>query len=137
MAGERIGARSSSPSRAAGSEPPGFDRVAGAFARAGRVYIVLGVVTLVAGLGLLAGSLSGGPLTQAFLSAGVFVAGLSAYPFVQGWRRLQRVAFLDQLRGRWVMLARAGDPDDQVTTLRRAYDGLIAGDVRARMSTAR
>ena len=49
----------------------------------------------------------------------------------------QRVAFLGRLRARWAMLARAGDPDDQIATLRRAYDGLIANDLRVRVTSPR
>jgi hypothetical protein len=36
-----------------------------------------------------------------------------------------------------VQLARAGDPDDQIATLRRAYSGLIGNDIRARVAPSR
>ena len=133
------GPKGPSPSRHAGIEPPGFDRVVGVFRRSGRWHIALGIVTLLCGLALLGGSLlgiAGGAASTTFLSAGGFVAGLSVVPFLQGRRRLRRVAFLTLLRGRWVQLARAGDPDDQVGTLRRAYAGLIGNDLRARTTSS-
>jgi hypothetical protein len=140
MSGERNGVSGPSPSRNAGSEPPGFDRVAGAFRRSGRWYIAIGIVTLTCGLGLAGAGLlglGGSAAMITFLSASAFVAGLSVVPFLQARRRLRRVEFLTLLRGRWVQLARAGDPDDQVRTLRRAYAGLIANDLRARTVSSR
>jgi hypothetical protein len=140
MTGERNVARASSHGRNAGSEPPGFDRVSGAFHRSGQWYLVLGVVTAACGLALLGASLldiAGGMARETLLLAGGFVICLSALLFLQAWRRLERVAFLGRLRSRWAMLMRAGDPDDQVATLRRAYDGLIANDLRVRAGARR
>lgn len=140
MTGERGGARNSSHTRNAGAEPPGFDRVVGAFRRSGHWYLALGIFTVLCGLALLGGSLldiAGGMARETFLLAGGFIICLSTLPFLQAWRRLERVAFLGRLRGRWMMLMRAGDPDDQVATLRRAYDGLIANDLRVRTALLR
>jgi hypothetical protein len=137
MTGEFVGARSPSPARKPSSEPPGIDRVAGAFARSARWYLVIGLLTSACALALLGGSLvglggkAGAPV---FLYAAVFVLVLAALPFVQAWRRLRRVAFLASVRSRWAHLARAGDPDDQLATLRRAYAGLISNDIRTRMA---
>jgi hypothetical protein len=139
MSGERNGAKDPSSSRNAGGEPPGFDRVAGAFRRSGCWLIGLGIAAALCGLALLGGSLLGiadGAATITFLSAGGLVAALSVVPFLLGWRRLRRVEFLTLLRARWVLLTRAGDPDDQVGTLRRAYAGLIGNDLRARTTSS-
>lgn len=140
MTGERGGARPSPNTRNPGAEPPGFDRVAGAFQRSGRWYLAFGIVSVLCGLALLGGSLldiANGMARETFLLAGGFVICLAALPFLQAWRRLERVAFLGRLRARWIMLMRAGDPDDQVATLRRAYDGLIANDLRVRTASPR
>ncbi len=139
MSGERNGAKGPSPSRNAGGEPPGFDRVVGAFRRSGRWLTGIGIVTALCGLALLGGSLLGianGAATVTFLSAGALVTALSVVPFLFAWRRFCRVEFLTLLRARWVQLTRAGDPDDQVGTLRRAYTGLIGNDLRARTTSS-
>ena len=135
MTGEH---RSPSPTRRASHEPPGFDRVAGAFRRSGLWHIAFGIVALLCALALLGASLldlAGGAAMAVFLYAGGFILVLSLVPLLQGWRRLKRVAFLASVRNRWVQLARAGDPDDQIATLRRAYSGLIGNDLRARMTS--
>jgi hypothetical protein len=140
MTGQRTGVRASPHSRNAGSEPPGFDRVAGAFHRSGRWYLALGIATALSGLAFLGGSLldiAGGAARETFLLAGGFVILLSVFLFLQAARRQSRVAFLGRLKARWAMLARAGDPDDQIATLRRAYDGLIANDLRVRVTSPR
>jgi hypothetical protein len=140
MTGEQVGARSPSPTRKASSEPPGFDRVAGAFRRSGRWHIAFAVVALLCALALAAAWLLGvgGPEgTTILFSAGGFVLALALFLLLQGWRRLMRVRFLASVRNRWVQLARAGDPDDQIATLRRAYSGLIGNDIRARVAPSR
>jgi hypothetical protein len=140
MTGELVGARSPSPVRKPSSEPPGIDRVAGAFARSARWYLAIGLVTSACALALLGGALSGlvgeAGMTVLLYAAAFFLL-LAALPFVQAWRRLKRVAFLASVRRRWAQLARAGDPDDQVATLRRAYAGLIGNDIRTRMAGPR
>jgi hypothetical protein len=140
MTGEFVGARSPSPARKPSSEPPGIDRVAGAFARSARWYLVIGLVTSACALALLGGvlfGLVGKAGTTVYLYAVAFVLVLAALPFVQAWRRLQRVAFLASVRSRWAHLSRAGDPNDQIATLRRAYAGLIGNDIRTRMAAPR
>jgi hypothetical protein len=140
MTGEFVGAKSRSPTRKPSSEPPGIDRVAAAFARSARWYLVMGLVTSACALALLGGVLFGlvGTVgTTVYLYAAAFILVLAALPFVQAWRRLKRVAFLASVRSRWAQLARAGDPDDQVATLRRAYAGLIGNDIRTRMAAPR
>jgi hypothetical protein len=101
---------------------------------------VIGLVTSACALALLGGALFG-PGGEAgrpvFLYAGAFIFVLAVLPLVQAWRRLKRVAFLASVRGRWGQLVRAGDPDDQVATLRRAYAGLIGNDIRTRMAAPR
>jgi len=138
MTGEFVGARSPSPARKASTEPPGIDRVVAAFARSARWYIVIGLVACGCALALAAGGLfgpGGEPGRIVFFSAAGFVLLLSAFPFVQARRRLRRVAFLASVRTRWANLARAGDPDDQLAPLRRAYAGLIGNDLRTRMAS--
>lgn len=138
MTGEHVGARSPSPARKPSTEPPGIDRVVDAFARSARWYLVIGLVTCACALGLVAGGLfgpGGEPGRIVFLSAAGFVLLLAAFPFVQARRRLQRVAFLAAVRKRWAHLARAGDPDDQLAALRRAYAGLVGNDIRTRMAS--
>lgn len=139
MTGENVGARSRSQIRRPSSEPPGFDRVAGAFRRSGRWQIALGLVAFAGGLALIGGGLlglGGAAGTAVFLYAAGFVLVLAILPLLQGWRRLRRVAFLASLRNRWTQLAQAGDPDDQIAALRRAYSGLIGNDIRTRMASS-
>jgi hypothetical protein len=140
MTGEFVGARSPSPARKPSAEPPGIDRVVGAFARSARWYLVIGAMASACALVLLGGGLlglGGEAGATVFLYAAALVLALAALPFVQAWRRLKRVAFLASVRIRWAQLARAGDPDDQVATLRRAYAGLIGNDIRTRMAAPR
>jgi hypothetical protein len=139
MTGEFVGARSPSSVRKASTEPPGIDRVAGAFARSARWHIAIGMVTSACAVALLAGGLlglGGEAGRPVFLSAGAFVLVLAVLPFLQAWRRFRRVAFLASARSRWAQLVRAGDPDDQVATLRRAYAGLVGNDIRSRMASS-
>jgi hypothetical protein len=140
MTGEHVGARSPSLTRKASSEPPGFDRVAGAFRRSGRWHIGFAIISLGCALGLAAAWLlgvGGAEATTVLISAGGFVLALALFLLLQWWRRLKRVKFLASVRNRWVQLARAGDPDDQIATLRRAYSGLIGNDLRTRMTPSR
>jgi hypothetical protein len=138
MTMEFVGARSPHPVRKAGIEPPGIDRVVGAFARSARWYMAMGLATFACALALLGGGLlgfGGEAGATVFLYAAAFVLVLALFPFLQAWRRLRRAAFLRSVRNRWAQLARAGDPDDQVATLRRAYAGLVGNDIRARMAS--
>ncbi len=140
MTGEHVGARSPSPTRKENSEPPGFDRVAGAYRRSGRWHIAFAVIALGCALAPAAAWLlgvGGAEGTNVFLSAGGLVLAIALFLLLQGWRRLQRVKFLASVRNRWAQLARAGDPDDQIATLRRAYSGLIGNDIRTRMASSR
>lgn len=138
MTGEFVGARSPSPARKASIEPPGIDRVVAAFARSARWYIGIGLAAVTCALALLGGGLlgiGGEAGRTVFLFAAGFVLVLAILPFLQARRRLKRVAFLASVRSRWAQLARAGDPDDQVVALRRAYAGLIGNDIRTRMAS--
>jgi hypothetical protein len=140
MSGEHAGARSTSHIRRPTGEPPGFDRVAGAFRRSGGWAIAFGIFALACALAFLGGALLGLGGTagmSVFLHAAGFVLVLAIVPLLQGWRRLRRAAFLAALRNRWMQLARAGDPDDQIDPLRRAYAGLIGNDIRARIAASR
>jgi hypothetical protein len=134
MTGELFRAQTGAPIRKAGSGPPGYDRVAGAFRQSGRWLTAIGVAAAGASLAFLATGLSGvaGTAWPIFVYAAGFALVVALLPLVLGYRRLQRVAFLATLRARWSQLDRVGDPDDQVATLRRAYGGLIANDVVAR-----
>lgn len=140
MTGEHVGVRSPSLKRTASREPPGFDRVADAFSRSGRWHLAIGAMTLLGAAGLFAAGLlgvaGGAAGTAIFFSAGALLLLLALLPLLQGWRRLKRVGFLSSLRNRWTQLARAGDPDDQIGTLQRAYAGLIGNDLRTRMAAS-
>jgi hypothetical protein len=140
MTREFVGARSPSPVRKPSSEPPGIERVAGSFAGSARWHLAIGLLASACALALLGGGLcglGGEAGTTVLLYAAAFVLVLSALPFVQAWRRQKRVAFLASVRSRWAQLARAGDPDDQIATLRRAYAGLVGNDLRTRMAASR
>jgi hypothetical protein len=139
MTGDYVGTRTPSPTRKASTEPPGIDRVAGAFTRSARWYVAIGVLTVAAALTLLAGAFTGFGGESArtvFLSAAGSVLVLAVLPFIQAFRRRKRVAFLASMRGRWAYLARAGDPEDQIAPLRRAYAGLVGNDLRTRMAAS-
>lgn len=138
MTRDFVGARNQPPARKTGSEPPGIDRVVGAFTRSARWHLAIGLLASACALAFLGGGLlgfggeAGAPV---FFYAAGFVLLLALLPFLQAWRRHKRAAFLASVRGRWAQLARAGDPDDQVATLRRAYAGLIGNDIRVRMAS--
>jgi hypothetical protein len=139
MTGEHVGARSPSPARKAGSEPPGFERVAGAFRRSGRIFIAMAILTLACAGGLVAApflGVGGASGERVFFAAAGVALVLALLPLTMGLRRIRRTGFLAALRHRWVRLGRAGDPDDQIATLRRAYAGLVGNDIHTRMSSA-
>jgi len=141
MTGEHVGARSPSPARKAGSEPPGFDRVAGAFRRSGRIFIAMAILVLICAGGLVAApflglGLGGASGERVFFTAAGLALALALLPLTMGLRRVRRTGFLVALRHRWVRLSRAGDPDDQIAALRRAYAGLVGNDIHTRMSSA-
>jgi hypothetical protein len=139
MTGEHVGARSPSPARKAGSEPPGFDRVARAFGRSARIFLAMAILTILCAGGLFAapfldvGEASG---ERVFFTASGVALVLALLPLTMAVRRIRRTGFLTALRHRWVQLGRAGDPDDQIATLRRAYAGLVGNDIHTRMSSA-
>ena len=125
--------------RKAGSEPPGYDRVATAVRRSARLLVTVGTFTAACGAGLVAAALlgpAGGLETRVFLGAGGFLLVLALLPLGLGWKRVRRSAFLEAMRARWIRLERIGDPDDQVPTLARAYAGLVGNDLRARTAGA-
>ncbi|MCB1503028.1 MAG: hypothetical protein KDK07_25165 [Bauldia sp.] len=135
MTGELFRARTGSPIRKAGSEPPGYERVAGAFRQSGQWLAAIGFLAAAASLVFFAAGMSGvtGSAWLIFVYAAGFMLVVSLLPLALGYRRIRRVAFLGRLRDRWIQLDRVGDPDDQIATLRRAYGGLIANDVVARV----
>lgn len=130
-------ARTARTTRRTGAAPPGYDRAAAAFRSSSRILLGLAGLAAAAGVGTVAAALilapAGGLATPTFLLAGGFLVVLSLLPLVLGWRRRQRVAFLAVLAARWTQLARAGDPEDQIAPLSRAYAGLCANDVRIRV----
>jgi hypothetical protein len=138
MTGEHVGARSPTLARKSASEPPGFDRVSGAFRRSGRIFTAMAVLTALCAAAFAAApflGVGGGKGGDVFLAASGFVLVLALLPLVLARRRIGRTAFLAALRDRWMRLGRAGDPDDQIATLRRAYAGLIGNDIHTRMSS--
>ncbi len=122
--------------RIAGDQPRDYDRVVRVLRRARRWYFCLALAILICGLVILgAGVIApAGQWSRAvLLQGGGLVLGLSLVPFLQGWLRQRRLAYLAKLRGRWGQLARAGDPDDQIAPLRNAYAGIVGNDLRARV----
>ena len=123
--------------RRSGVEPPGHDRAVAALRRSARILATVGFLALTVGLGLIAAALvlapAGGLGSPVFIAAGGFLVALSLLPLLLGQGRRRRIAFLAKLRARWVQLARAGDPNDQIAPLARAYAGLIRNDLRARV----
>lgn len=120
--------------------PPGYDRVAGAFRKSARLFLVVAVLAVIAGVGLCAVGLvltpAGGLGTPVFVATGAFLAVTSLLPVALAARRRRRIAFLAALRARWMQLARAGDPDDQIATLARAYAGIVGNDLQTRLGAA-
>jgi hypothetical protein len=134
MAKKRVVAKKPVNQRKPVDEPPSFERVVGSLRSAGRWYIGVGVVTLLCGLAILATGLfsaTGEGAGQILNYGGTLVSGLSLVPFRQGWFRLERIGFLDTLRDRWVQLARAGDPNDQIATLSDIYTKLLRDSLGA------
>ncbi len=138
MTGEHVGAKGPLPARKPGSEPPGFARVSGAFRRSGRIFLAMAALVALCAAAFAAApflGFGGAGGRRVFLAAAGFLLVLALVPLLQGLRRFGRTAFLAGLRDRWLRLGRAGDPDDQVATLRRAYAGLVGNDIQTRMST--
>jgi hypothetical protein len=140
MTGLHADARLPRTTRKSAVEPPGYDRVASAFRKSARLLLAVAILAGGGGLGLVAAALvldpAGGLGTPVFLAAGGFLIVVALLPLVLAWRRRKRVAFLAALRARWVQLARAGDPHDQIATLSRAYAGLVGNDLRTRLGAA-
>jgi len=130
-------ARTARTTRRTGAAPPGYDRAVAAFRSSGRILLGLAGLAAAAGLAVVAAALildpAGGLGTPIFLTAGAFLLVLSLLPLVLGWRRRRRVAFLAVLGARWTQLARAGDPEDQIAPLSRAYAGLCGNDIGIRV----
>lgn len=125
--------------RKAGSEPPGYDRVASAIRRSARLFIATAIISAASGAGLVAAGLvdpAGELATRVLFGAGGFLLVVALLPLALGWRRVRRAAFLEALRARWIRLERIGDPDDQVPALARAYAGVVGNDLRTRMAGA-
>ena len=139
MTGLHADPRHPRTTRRSGVEPPGYDRAVAALRRSARILSAVGLLALAAGLGLVTAALvlepAGGLGAPVFIAAGSFLVAVSLLPLVLGRGRRHRIAFLARLRARWVQLARAGDPNDQIAPLARAYAGLIRNDLRARVGT--
>lgn len=137
MTGQHADASPTRTTRRTGVEPPGYDRVSNAFRKSARFLFLVGLAAAAGAVGLLAAGLildpAGGLATAVFLTAGAFLAVVSLLPLTLAARRRRRLAFIAALRARWAQLARAGDPDDQIATLARAYAGLVGNDLRARL----
>jgi hypothetical protein len=122
--------------RIAGDHPADYERAVRALSRARNRYFGLAIATLICGLGILGAGVMV-PVSErsreVLIAGGGLVSGLSLVPFLQGWLRHKRLGFLAQLRGRWVQLARAGDPHDQIGALRNAYAGIVDNNLRARV----
>jgi hypothetical protein len=107
------------------------------FTHSGRAFLIVAMTAALGALGLLAAGVilhpAGGLATAVFLTTGGLLAVASLLPLTLAARRRRRLAFLAALRARWAQLARAGDPDDQIATLARAYAGLVGNDLRTRL----
>jgi len=132
MAEERDASLPSAAMAAAG--PPGIDRVLTVLRRAGSWYLGLGLVVLASGLALAGFGLiaeAGRDAGEVIAKGGGLIAAGSIFPFLEARARARRIALLARLRERWIQLARAGDPDDQIASLRRIYSGLLSGSLRS------
>jgi hypothetical protein len=137
VTGPHSDATSPRTTRRSGVEPPGYDRVTAAFRKSARAFLIVAMTAALGALGLLAAGVilhpAGGLATAVFLTTGGLLAVASLLPLTLAARRRRRLAFLAALRARWAQLARAGDPDDQIATLARAYAGLVGNDLRTRL----